>query len=187
MDEYVFNIIDKISNEHCGKKFGYLDENDLKNEIWIICLEKLPDFNEDRGNLEHFLRVTVKNRLINRFKDITKTVKSPCHRCPYFDSGSKVDCARFGTEKDKCDKWRNYQLSLESRNSLLNATEEKIERVSSDNTINKMITDEMKIKLEKVIDRQYLHDFNLLVSGGKLSKQKLKKLKKEITKKIKLI
>ena len=65
MDSKTFDIIERISNEHCFKTFGYLKEEDLRNEIWIICLEKLSDFNYDRGELEHFLRVSVKNRLIN--------------------------------------------------------------------------------------------------------------------------
>lgn len=107
LDPKVFDIINRISHEHSHKTFGYLDENDLKNEIWIICLEKLKDFDPSRGYLEHFLRTSVKNRLVNRFKDITKSVRSPCPRCPFYRHKEEVDCVKFTDNKHQCNKWRN--------------------------------------------------------------------------------
>lgn len=181
MDQKVFDIISRISEEHCRKTFGYLDENDLKNEIWLICLEKLEDYNYERGELENFLRVSVKNRLVNRFKDITKSVRSPCPRCPFYDPGeSPSDCGKYGDDRHLCKKWNNYQLSIESRNSLLNASEQPGERSGSDNIVNTLSARELKILVSGKIDKSYEHDLQLLVSGGKLSKQRLKKLKKEI-------
>ena len=124
MTDEAYRIIEKISREHCKKTFGYLDQDDLKNEIWIICLEKLKDHDPERAPLEHFLRVAVKTRLINRFKDITKSVRSPCPRCMYYNaSGENFGCNKFGENKNECNKWRSYKLSIQSRNSLLNASE----------------------------------------------------------------
>lgn len=187
MDTKTFDIINRISEEHCHKVFGYLDENDLKNEIWAICLEKLADFNYERGELEHFLRVSVKNRLVNRFKDITKSVRPPCPRCPFFDKKKKLtdctSCLKYGEDGDnrnECNKWRNYNLSTESRNSLLNASEPKQERSVSQENLNSLIGGELKKLIKDNIDKPYLHDFQQLTSGGKISKQKLKKLKKEM-------
>ncbi len=181
MDKEVFNTIEKISKEHCRKTFGYLDEDDLKNEIWLICLDKLADYTEERGELEHFLRVSVHNRLVNRFKDITKSVRSPCPRCPFFDPGeSPSDCSKFGDDRHLCKKWNNYQLSIESRNSLLNAAEQTEERSGKDNIVNSLAADELKLLVVGKIDKTYDHDLHLLISGGKLPKQRLKKLKKEI-------
>jgi hypothetical protein len=183
LNESTFDLIDKISKEHCHKTFGYLDKNDLKNEIWAICLEKIKDFNKKRGNLEHFLRVSVKNRLVNRFKDITKSVRSPCPRCPFYDpEGSPSDCAKFGDDRHLCNKWRNYQLSIESRNSLLNSVEQKGERTSSDNAFNALISKEMKEIILSKLDKANRYDFEQLASGGKISKQRLKKLKRIIEK-----
>jgi hypothetical protein len=182
MDKEVAKIIQKISEEHCRKTFGYLDEDDLKNEIWVICLEKLADYNNERGELENFLRVSVKNRLVNRFKDITKSVRSPCPRCEFFDKGnSPSDCRKFGDDRHLCKKWNNYQLSIESRNSLLNASEQQGERADSENVVNTVAAHELQILVAGKIDKAYEHDLQLLVSGGKISKQRLKKLKKEIS------
>lgn len=182
IDEKTLKLIERIANEHSRstKPFGYLDHSDLKNEIWVICLEKLADFSDERGELENFLRVSVRNRLINRFKDITKSVRSPCPRCVYNDPQAKINCVRFGEKKELCDKWHSYQLSVQSRNSLLNASEQQIERKIPDNSLNKIISDEIKALIIDKIDKKFVFDFNELINGGKISKQKLKKLKKEI-------
>lgn len=181
MKEESYRIIEKIAEEHSKKVFGYLDRDDLRNEIWIICLEKIKDYNPDRGELEHFLRVIVKNRLINRFKDITKSVRSPCPRCIYFDaSGENHGCFKFGEDKDKCNKWRSYQLSIQSRNSLLNAAESPKEREINDNILNRIIGHELKQTILDSIDEKYKRDFKELISGSKISKQKIKRLKRII-------
>lgn len=185
MDQKTFDIIEKIAIEHSRnlqrKPIGYLNRDDLKNEIWAICLDKLKDFNSDRGELEHFLRVSVKNRLVNRFKDITKSVRSPCSRCPFFDPGkSPSDCAKFGDDRHLCSKWRNYQLSIESRNSLLNASEHQVERQANDIASDKMAIAEFKDIVADKVGKNYRRDLEQLLSGGSVPKQKLKKLKKEI-------
>lgn len=184
MDEKTFKIINKIAEEHSksNKPFGYLDRNDLKNEIWLICLDKLKDFNTERGELEHFLRVSVKNRLVNRYKDITKSVRSPCPRCPFYNPDGKVpsDCEKFGDNRHECTKWRNYQRSVESRNSLLNPCEQQGERSTKYGGHNIIMAGEIEKLVRSKIDRNYLRDLDQLVSGGKISKQRLKKLQKEI-------
>lgn len=180
MDKKVEDIIFRISNEHSHKKFGYLTEEDLKNEIWVICLEKLKDFDYSRGELEHFLRVSVHNRLVNKFKEITKSVRPPCPRCRFFKEGEFPDCGKFGENKDYCDKWRAYQISIESRNSLLNAAEDKVERKEDQYISDRIAAHEIKDLVSKYIGRSYRNDFNRMVAGEKISKQRLKKLKVEI-------
>lgn len=180
IDEKTFEIINRIAKDHSAKTFGYLKQEDLKNEIWIICLEILQNYDYSRGELENFLRFSVKNRLINKFKDITKSVRSPCPRCPYFFKDEDPTCAKFSEDQYQCDKWRNYQLSVDSRNSLLNASESTVERQVTANSINSLVSQESQEILAKNIDPKYKRDFEQLVSGGKLSKQKFKKLKREI-------
>jgi DNA-directed RNA polymerase specialized sigma24 family protein len=182
MEEEVFNLIQRIASEHCFKTFGYLDVDDLKNEIWVICLEQLKDFKEDRGKLEHFLRVAVRTRLVNKFKDITKSVRSPCTRCPFYRPNNKLDCKKFKTHKEKCFKWKNYQLSIESRNSLLNPSESKVERNIGDNSITKMITDEVKEIIKENIAHEFVNDFEILISAGRLPVKRQKKLQEQISK-----
>src|SRR4051794_10250497 len=102
MDQKIHDLIERIAKEHSRNKFGYLSEEDLKNEIWVICLERIEEFDYTRGELEHYLRRAVKTRLINRFKDITKSVRCPCFRCPEFLRDQTPDCNKFGENKYKC-------------------------------------------------------------------------------------
>ena len=181
MTKKIFNIIDKISREHNKKTFGYLNKDDLKNEIWVICLEMIKEYDKSKGELEHFLRVGVKNRLINRFKDITKSVRSPCPRCEFFrESGDPDSCKKFHLERELCSKWKNYKMSTDSRNSLLNAAEQQYERFSGENLVNNIISSELKNFIESKINIKFLHDFRELISGSKISKKKMAKLKVEI-------
>lgn len=178
-------IINRIADSSSNNTFGYLDKGDLKGEIWVICLNALKDFKSDDGKnkLEHFLRVTVKNRLVNKFKDITKTVNSPCPKCPYYDPGQSVnDCGLFGELREDCDKWTAYQSTIKSRNALLNPTIEGVERKYLDNPINKLILDETKEKILEKLPNEFLTDFNTLLSGGALHKARQKKLQGAIFK-----
>lgn len=172
----IIELIEKLSQEHCHNKFGYLDKNDMKNEIWVICLEQLEKYEESRGDIEHFLRVAVKTRLINRFKDVTKSVKSPCPKCPFFDRNAPSDCAKFGDSKMDCDKWKKYQGLKQSRNSLLNIVEDQNKRTVEDKSSNHIINDELKSLVLQKLPLEYHHDFTQLTSGGKLNKQREKLL-----------
>lgn len=181
--DHQYQIIDRIAKEHSGKNkcFGYLDQEDLRNEIWLICLQLLSDFDSDRGNLEHFLRVGVHNRLVNKFKKITNNVKPPCPRCPYYDKGNNPDCARFGHDKNLCDKWCDYQLSLDSRNSLLYVIDVDADNSILESTIlNDLVHKESIENIRNRLPKKYIEDFNHFINGQDLAKLRFKKLQEMI-------
>lgn len=181
LDQETFDIIQKIAKEHSFKTFGYLTKQDLEGEIWQICLEQISEYTDDRGKLEHFLRVTVKNRLINSFKKITKSVKSPCPRCEFYDPGnSPSDCGKFGHERMKCSKWRNYMLSIESRNSLLNPTDHIEDRANEHNFIDKIVGSELIDIVKEKLSKDFRKDLEDLLNGKSIVGYKLEELRKEI-------
>lgn len=184
MDQKTQEIIQRIAEEQAisanHKKFGYLKKEDLVNEVWIICLEKLPEFNKELGELEHWLRVVVSNRIVNKFKQINKFVRLPCIRCEYYAKKEDPDCVMFGHEKMNCSKWANYQSSRESRNNLLNATEEKNDRYKNDSTLDSMMGHELVEMVKDRIPQKYQRDFNNFINHEKINKQKLKTLQKII-------
>lgn len=183
MDQKTFDLIQKVANEHCHKRFGYFTTDDLKNEIWVICLEAINEFDSTRGELEHFLRVTVKNRLANKFKDVTKFVRSPCPRCVYFAPGKVPgDCRKFKEDKYQCVKWKNYQLSLQSRNSLINAHYKNIDRPCEGSVFEKIAGEEFREILIDNISPKSARDAEQFLSGGKISKQRYRRLQREIRK-----
>ncbi len=180
LDQTTFDLISKIAEDHSHKTFGYLSQEDLRSEIWVICLNLIKNYDYSRGPLENYLRRSVKNRLINKFKDITKSVRRPCGRCEFNDDNKNPHCQKFGQDKYECDKWRNYELSVKSRNSLLNASESSIERERNSSALDSVVSDELKQFLAKNISPKYKRDLEELFDSGKLSKQRMKKLKREI-------
>lgn len=181
----IVDLINKIVKDHSNynRTFGYLDKKDLENEIWVICLDILKDYKKSRGELENFLRVAVKTRLINKFKDITKSVKIPCLVCPFYNPSKKdigMECTQFGKDKHLCDKWNEYRLSVQSRNNLLNATEQKMERKTESGVLDEMVFSEYKDRIMDCLNEYMKKDFLKLVNNQKLSRQKFKKLKKEV-------
>lgn len=173
-------LILKLSHEHNHRIFGYLTKDDLAGEICLICLNAVSSYKKTMGPLENFLRATIKNRLINKFKDVTKSLKKPCVRCPYFDLDSPSQCAKFGDNRHECDKWQKYQLSINSRNSLLNATEDQKERSYEDDGLTRMLSNEIKVLLTEKLGKDYIYDFNKLIKLEDLPKQRFRKLKREI-------
>lgn len=180
MDKETFDLINSIAEKHSNKPFGYLTKNDLKNEIWVICLERLQDFNGGRGELEHYLRTCVKNRLINKFKDITKTVPKPCWTCEFYDKHADPDCVEFGHNKIECLKWYKYQQQVDSRNSLLNASEDMVERYDDFDPIERMSYKDNYELVKSKLDPRFHKDLEDFLSGAHISNQKINKISKEI-------
>lgn len=183
MDEETFKLVSRIAKEHSGKIFGYLDKEDIEHEIWVICLEKINTYDISKGNLENYLRVLVKNRMINRFKDITKSVRPPCPRCPHYDPGnSPSDCAEYGNDRHFCNKWKNYKLSVESRNSLLNPMEEQIDRETDSRVLNNIMGNELIALAQSGLTPALYKDLNNLIQGNKISKQRKIRVHTELKK-----
>jgi hypothetical protein len=178
------DVINRIADANARNVFAFLDPDDIRSEVWVICLTALDEFDKNSGyKLEHFLRVTVKNRLVNKFKEMTKSVNSPCPKCPYYDPGNSVnDCGKYGENRHHCKKWSEYNNTVVSRNALLNPTVEGVERSYSSNPLKKMILDELLEVIRPRLREEFIHSFETLVSGGKVHKSRLKKLQSEISK-----
>lgn len=67
----------RVSEEHSNKKFLWYTKEDLKNEIWVIMLEIYGEYTPQKGPLENWLRVCVKNRLHNLYNSIKPKTTDP--------------------------------------------------------------------------------------------------------------
>ncbi len=177
-----FDTIERIAKEHSGKPFAYLTKEDLYSEIWVICLQALPEFDPSGHNkLEHFLRVSVRNRLVNLYKEKSKSVRSPCSRCEFYDpGGSPSNCAKFGEEFMRCDKWRNYLSSVERRNALLNAIGDPCERPIKNETLDSIFTKELAEIMSDCLSPDIYADLIKVLEGEHIPKNKEERLRDEI-------
>ena len=68
-EEQVIETINKVVNRYAHKfKFGFYEADDIRQEAFIIAMEALDRYDENRP-LENFLAVHVKNRLSNFKRD----------------------------------------------------------------------------------------------------------------------
>lgn len=184
LDQETIDIINKIANYHAraadNRKFGYLKKEDITNEIWVICLEAIQEFDPKYGKLEHFLRVVTRNRLANQHKSILGFVRSPCPKCEFFDKDGIPDCMQFGEDKHLCSKYAHYMTSKQSRSDLLVSSETKINREMEENVLERMVGKEFVAEIKPHLSNAFTNDFEKFITGAKISDQRFKKLKYEI-------
>jgi len=91
----VYATVDKVCQALCHKfSFGNFDPDDIYQESFLICVEKLlPKYDGDRP-LENFLKVSLKNRLINFKREKTLYYKFTCSECNNSDDNCEY-CAKY--------------------------------------------------------------------------------------------
>jgi DNA-directed RNA polymerase specialized sigma24 family protein len=60
--------------------FSYYTKQDIKQEVWVFCLEALPKYDEKR-KLEGFLYIHARNRVLNLLRDKYYRTQCPCKKC----------------------------------------------------------------------------------------------------------
>jgi hypothetical protein len=174
MTPYEEEVIGRVVNTSSIKAYSYMQKEDLRNELWIICAEALESFDPERGDpLENYLRKVVSTRGVNRFKEITRNVTSPCVKCPFYKPNEVPgDCAAFGMDKHECDKWREYKHAIDSRNSLLKTfTVDPLKVINENSSIdNLVIKEEIKL-LRENLSQESLHVMEVILTGGRVSKE----------------
>lgn len=74
--EEIYEVISAVAKNHKNKSFECYTPDDIEQEVWVIALQKLPEFELDRTkqtnlkkSLEHWLNKVVSNRLSNFYRD----------------------------------------------------------------------------------------------------------------------
>lgn len=69
-------MITKVAKIHKGKVFDYHEEDDIEQQVWIIAIEALPKYRQDRTKtknallaFESWLNSVVSKRLKNFYRD----------------------------------------------------------------------------------------------------------------------
>lgn len=72
----LIDLIDKVANIHKNKSFGYLTQDDIYGQVWVICLTQLERYDPGKGagnttinSIERWLNKVVRNRLANFHRD----------------------------------------------------------------------------------------------------------------------
>jgi len=159
-------------------RFGYFDEDDLRQEGFMYACEALPRFdpeNERGCGLENFLRIHVRNRFINLRRNKLHRNTPPCSSCLFQDKQRDSGCAEF-SDRSECPKWSGWNARNQAKRSL-------VETCDATNVTHVTPMDELDIctrisrnELLEYVSRKiplaFRADYCRLVEGAKLSKAK---------------
>jgi len=161
--ELAIPIITKIAKLHRKSNiFAYYTEDDIEQEIWILCLDALKRYIKNRGNLEHYLNTHVSNRLKNLKRD------------KYYRPDDDISV-------NSKSRQRMNLINALPINIIKDSTRNRLLASSSSSCVNNpsdiLTYYETKKYLEDNIPIDLLSSFNELISGNKIPRSILNKLR----------
>ncbi|MHC4300611.1 MAG: hypothetical protein ACYS7Y_25325 [Planctomycetota bacterium] len=102
--------------------FGYYDSDDLRQEGFIMAVEKiLPKFDPDHPKqcaLENFLRLSLKRQFLNLVRNKFHRHAPPCLKCKEYRENGEPQCLMFD-DNNECPKWLGWYNRNQSKRSLV--------------------------------------------------------------------
>lgn len=122
-DEEITELILKIADRFAAKfQFGYHDVEDMKQQCCEFALEGLSKYDPDKGPMENFLTVHVRNQLINLKRKQYSRPQPPCVGCPFYDPDKTVSdnqCTEFTQDRMDCDKFSAWNKRNQAKKGLM--------------------------------------------------------------------
>lgn len=116
--ESIKRVSDKLKSKF---RFGYHENDDIEQEITIICLKAMSKYDGERS-LDNFLWVSCKNRLCNFKRNKYIRLEPPCIECPFFDpkmQQSTNQCSKFLC-KSNCQEYEDWCKKTDRKKDLVN-------------------------------------------------------------------
>lgn len=182
-EEKVCEIIERALLGLCSKfRFGYYEKEDMEQEGWIFAIEALESYSEDRGVLEHFLRVMIRNRFINLKRNKFSRYEPPCISCPFYDPDLKYStnkCSEF-LNKDDCDKWAAWKKRNAAKTGLIRPLD--LDSVTEDDIASEEFLSSINLssilkKIDQNLPMELRSDFLKMLDGITIPKQKKEKVR----------
>ena len=171
-----FELFSNIAQTQC-KPFGYLDQYDVQNEVWVILLEVRETYKAKHGPKENYYRRCVKNRMANRYAEVTKIVRKPKEENVHYHVDN-YELNQYFPE----DRLRKEKIDFEHQNEL--------QRRNDLTTPRELAKEQREIKSPQplVVDQDKLEKFSApsqfivkkLLEGSKISFEEQFILNKEI-------
>jgi hypothetical protein len=156
--------------------FGYMDDDDLRQEGFLFACEALPRFDphhEKGASLQGFLRTHVRNRFINLRRNKLHRNSPPCSICPFQNKKKASGCAEF-TDKNECPKWAGWYARNQAKRSLVESCDvSKVTHVTptSDGDIcSRLSCAELLQFVSDKIPLALRADYRRFLEGARLSK-----------------
>lgn len=182
-ENQVVKVIEKALSGLCSKfRFGYFEKEDMEQEGWVFAIDALERYSEDKGVLENYLRVHIRNRFITLRRDKLSRYEPPCVNCPFYDPENKLSinkCSEF-LNKDDCDKWSAWKKRNAAKTGLIRPLD--ISSVSDDDLTNEEFFNSINLssilkKIDKQLPMELRSDFLKMLDGVPVPKQKKEKVR----------
>jgi hypothetical protein len=186
-DSQIVETIQKIAKRLSKKfRFGYFTSDDIEQEIAVLCLQAMPDYDGERP-LENFLWTHAHNRLCNLKRDKYERRDKPCLNCPLkaYDpmcKQSKSECTAFENKND-CKEYSHWIIRNEKKKNLVNCSSESSINLNEQKyevSIDKMDKTKLMDLLDKEIPIHMRADYIKFKYGIRLNKIKQEALTDEI-------
>lgn len=115
LSQEVMNTIEKLATKHSSKPFGFYEKEDLYQEVWVICLEKLDTYRPEEGRLENYLSKVVRNQLINLYNARYKSTVLP-KKCRDCDEMCKAYCIPYNAYLTNSSRKKDLQMVMDGTN-----------------------------------------------------------------------
>ena len=109
------DIIEDIASRFRSKKFLYISEEDIEQEVRRICCEAMLSFDDTRGaSIFTYLMRCVSNRINNFKRDNYFRYHNPCveNKCPAYDVFTN-DCLYSEEYKRLCSDRKKYDKKMQ--------------------------------------------------------------------------
>lgn len=165
------SIIESIANSKSNqfKSIGWLDEEDLKQEVRLKCWQTLHKYNNKRADIYVFLSRCADNRLRDIRRSICYKHNKPCLRCPFWKPKAaeqgKHDCSAF-KDKLKCDKYARHEKYVQIKLSISHSTSLDEDRVYDYKFSSKIMHTDLIDFIDAHIPYEHKHLFNVFASGN---------------------
>jgi DNA-directed RNA polymerase specialized sigma24 family protein len=171
----VLDVINKVVNSLAPKfKFGFYDIEDIKQEAFIIAIEGLERYEEDKP-LENFLFVHVRNRLITFKRDNYIRKNYVCKIC----SNKNPNCENCHKRQIK----QNAKQFLMEPLDIYSINDENEPSVhDTDDIINTLTINEYTVLIDRHLPMSLRMDYIKMKSNVYVSKQRRIEIEEEINK-----
>ena len=91
---------------------GYLDEEDIKQEVRIKCWEIMNRVDNDIGQPDSFFAVCAEHRLTDLKRSLIYKHQKPCFKCPHWnkdpEASGSYKCFRF-EDRSECERFSKHE------------------------------------------------------------------------------
>lgn len=109
----------KLANRYkWTNRFPGYDEDDIEQEIFFLVIDGLKSYKKEKGVVENFLSVHVRNRLMNFKRNNYRRITPPCKSCPLKAWDPDKQCCKVYENMDDCYILRKWTLNNQARENI---------------------------------------------------------------------